>query len=218
MVEIYLSLREDQICFLSIPLRDVQRLAFRPFKWLRFVVFCTCGAKGQLSATPNGPPVDYDAGISSLTDDDKYYYTAGGTFFENVIMALQFPYPGTFIFVDPYCLDEKMTSAAHTTRRTSFRTEIVKRDGPSCVVTALGESDCEAAHFMPFSKGDEVTTMIIHCSFSMTVYPSTLRRLSMIVLLFMGCHHRPLPLMTSQMVCWCQGLCIHSSLMDLSPS
>jgi hypothetical protein len=83
MVEIYLGLREDQIRFLSIPLRDVQRLAFRPFKWLRFVVFCTCGAKGQLSATPNGPPVDYDAGITSLTDDDKYYYdTAGGKFFE----------------------------------------------------------------------------------------------------------------------------------------
>src|SRR6266496_5148255 len=75
------NVRDDQIRFFSISLRDIQRLAVRRFKWLRFVMFCTCGAKGQLSATPDGHPVDYDAGITSLTDDDIYYYTAGGKFF-----------------------------------------------------------------------------------------------------------------------------------------
>ena len=65
-----LTVRGDQIRFVSIPLRDIKRLAIRPFKWLRFAMFCICGAKGQLSATPDGPLVDYDAGITSLTDDD----------------------------------------------------------------------------------------------------------------------------------------------------
>jgi len=81
MVDIYLSVHGERIRLLSIPLRDVQRLSIRPFKWLRFVMFCICGAKGQLSAMPDGLPVDYDTGITSLTDNDIYYYMAGGKFF-----------------------------------------------------------------------------------------------------------------------------------------
>ena len=81
MVEIYLNVHEDQTLLLSIPLRDIQRLSIRPLKWLRFVMFCVCGAKGQLSATPDGLPVDDNTGITSLTDDDIYYYMTGGKFY-----------------------------------------------------------------------------------------------------------------------------------------
>src|SRR6266545_4887790 len=116
---------------------------------------------------------------------------------QDEIVALQSPYPETFIFVDPYCLDEKMTSAAHTNGSSNFRMEVMTRDGPFCVVTGLDESDCEAAHLMPLSKSDEVTIMIILCGFSMMLCLSTLGRLSMIVLPFMDCHNlRPLSLMT----------------------
>ena len=60
MVDIYLSVHGERIRLLSIPLRDIQRLSIRPFKWLRFVMFCICGAKGQLSAMPDGlPAADY---------------------------------------------------------------------------------------------------------------------------------------------------------------
>jgi len=82
MVEIYLTVHGDQIRFVSVPLRDIRRLAIRPFKWLLFAMFCICGAKGQLYVTSDsdGPLVDYDAGITSLTDDDiwlgvSFFYT-----------------------------------------------------------------------------------------------------------------------------------------------
>src|SRR6266702_890064 len=66
MVEIYLNVYGSQISFLSIPHSDVQMLSVRPFKWLRFVMFSICGARGDLSAIPDGPPVDYEsAGVSS---------------------------------------------------------------------------------------------------------------------------------------------------------
>ena len=51
-----------------------------PPPWLRFVTFAICGVRGDLSATPNGPPVDYDS--ISLDDPlaEAYYYTPEGIF------------------------------------------------------------------------------------------------------------------------------------------
>ena len=79
MVEIYLSDNVAEI-FLSVPLSDVKRLAIRPFKWLRFVMFCICGARGDLSATPDGPPVNYDTDIASFADATYYYKARGERF------------------------------------------------------------------------------------------------------------------------------------------
>ena len=78
-VDIYLKVDGLEVCFLSIPYDDVQRLSVRPFKWMRFVMFCVCGARGDLSATSDGPPVDYDS--TSLTDITEVYYKAQGKFF-----------------------------------------------------------------------------------------------------------------------------------------
>jgi len=74
MVDIHLNIPESRDPFISIPNSDVRRLSKRPFKWLRFVMFCICGARGDLSATPDGPPVDYD----STSFSDVYYYNPSG--------------------------------------------------------------------------------------------------------------------------------------------
>ena len=71
-IEVFLSVEDKQLSFLSIPRSDIERLAIFPFRWLRFVVFSICGACGELSTTPNGPPVDYEK--PQLTAENKYYY------------------------------------------------------------------------------------------------------------------------------------------------
>src|ERR1700723_4814111 len=74
MVDVYLKVEDQQVPALSIPLSDIQRLSIRPLKWLRFVTFAFCGAHGDLSPTPDGPPVDYN----SVALDPSYYYVAHG--------------------------------------------------------------------------------------------------------------------------------------------
>ena len=73
VVNIYLNIPGSgaPFPFLSIPHSDIQRLSVRPFKWLRYIMFCICGARGDLSETPNGPPVDYDR--TSLAEVPYYY-------------------------------------------------------------------------------------------------------------------------------------------------
>jgi hypothetical protein len=83
MVEIYLNVDGSQHSFLSIPLDDVRRLSIRPFKWLRYVLYCICGACGDLSVSQGGPPVDYDS-TELLADDVIYFYEPSGRFFLHV--------------------------------------------------------------------------------------------------------------------------------------
>jgi hypothetical protein len=75
MVNIHLRIDNSQVLALSIPFSDIQRLSIRPLKWLRFVTFTVCGARGNLSATPDGPAVDYD---SIALGSEDYYYTPQG--------------------------------------------------------------------------------------------------------------------------------------------
>ena len=77
-VNVYLKVNGSQLLFLSIPCRDVQRLSLRPFKWLRFVMFSICGARGDISATPDGPLVNYE---NISVDGTDYYYKHWGKFF-----------------------------------------------------------------------------------------------------------------------------------------
>jgi hypothetical protein len=58
--------------------------------------------------------------------------------------------------VDYEGLNDKITSTGQTPRRENFRGEIQDRDGLFCVVTRAGK--CDAAHIIPRSKGDEVTS------------------------------------------------------------
>jgi hypothetical protein len=65
---------EAWVNLLSIPNEDIHLLALRPLKWLPFVTFAICGAKGDLCTSPTGVPVDYE----SVTLAENYYYIPDG--------------------------------------------------------------------------------------------------------------------------------------------
>ena len=71
-IEIFLSIDGNQISLLSIPRSDIERLAVSPFQWLRYVMFAICGARGDLTTTPNGPAVDYEN--TEIASENTYYY------------------------------------------------------------------------------------------------------------------------------------------------
>ena len=87
MVNIYLKIEDRQVLALSIPFSDIERLSIRPIKWLRFVTFAICGVRGDLSATPNGPPVDYASVSLTGHIDEDYYYTPEGNVHGSQIVA-----------------------------------------------------------------------------------------------------------------------------------
>jgi hypothetical protein len=76
-IEIFLSIDEKQISFLSIPRSDIERLAVSPFRWIRYVMFTICGARGDLCTTPNGPAVDYE-NTEIANAENTYYYRPSG--------------------------------------------------------------------------------------------------------------------------------------------
>ena len=76
-IEIVLSYDGRHITFLSIPRDDIERLAIFPFRWIRYVIFSICGARGDLLTTSDGPSVDYD--ITEIVDgENTYYYRPSG--------------------------------------------------------------------------------------------------------------------------------------------
>ncbi|KAH9050859.1 hypothetical protein EDB83DRAFT_1344262 [Lactarius deliciosus] len=138
MVNICLNVDGSTILFLSIPDSDVRRLSIYPFKWLRFVVFSVCGARGRLSTTPGGPAIHYNS--TSLNDIADLYYTPSGK----------------CIFVDYQSLsDQTATSSVPMDCPSNFRDKIIARDGLACIVTRNPVQSCDAAHLIPWSKGDE---------------------------------------------------------------
>jgi hypothetical protein len=81
MVEIYLDFN-DPLLLLSIPSSDIQRLSYRPLKWLRFVTFTICGARGDLLRSHNGPIVDYETtSINDVIGPYYYHPTGKGSFY-----------------------------------------------------------------------------------------------------------------------------------------
>ncbi|KAH9054869.1 hypothetical protein EDB87DRAFT_1413202 [Lactarius vividus] len=146
MVEIYLSVDRSQLSFLSIPLDDVCRLFIRPFKRLRYLLYCICGARGDLSASQGGPPVNYAITAPSWPM----------TLYTSINLRV-----GQCIFVDYEGLNDEMTSTDQTPRRDNFRREILARDGSFCVVTRDVVGSCDAAHIIPRSKGDEYILNVV---------------------------------------------------------
>ncbi|KAH9025430.1 hypothetical protein EDB85DRAFT_217922 [Lactarius pseudohatsudake] len=143
MVNIHLDVNGSQVLFLTIPLEDVQRLSIRPFKWLRFVVFSICGARGELSAIPNGHTVDYNT-TTELVDTTYYYKPLGD-----------------FIFIDLHGLNDRKTPTTDMNKRTSkFRESVMARD-KLCVITQESLDDCDAAHLIPKSKGNDYIQKVI---------------------------------------------------------
>ena len=62
-------------------------------------------------------------------------------------------------------MNDRITSFVLTTRSSRFRRNVMARDGPVCVFTGSHADDCDAAHLLPKSKGDEVCIRR-HCSVS----------------------------------------------------
>ena len=71
-IEIFLSFDGNHVSFLLIPHSDIERLAVFPFRWIRYVMFTICGARGGLLTTPNGPSVDYEK--TEFSDAENTYY------------------------------------------------------------------------------------------------------------------------------------------------
>ncbi|KAH9966479.1 hypothetical protein BC827DRAFT_668182 [Russula dissimulans] len=143
-IEIFLSFHEAQISFLSIPRSDIERLAVFPFRWIRYVMFTICGARGTLSTTPRGPPVDYDK--TEFADAENTYY----------YQPLE-----DCAFVDHEGLNDRLTCTAQTPRHQDFRYNVMQRDGDVCVVTQTGRVGCDAVHLIPRSKGEKYIAKVI---------------------------------------------------------
>jgi len=76
MVEVFLRVEGRFVAFLSIPLNEIQPLCIHPLKWLRFVAFAICGARGHLfpSTAVGTRPVDYE---TSVPVETCYYVPEG---------------------------------------------------------------------------------------------------------------------------------------------
>ena len=75
-IEIFLVFDQVQTPFLSITRSDIRRLAVSPFRWIRYIMFAICGARGDLSTTPNGRPVDYDK--TAIADNENILFSGFG--------------------------------------------------------------------------------------------------------------------------------------------
>ncbi|KAI0291867.1 hypothetical protein BC826DRAFT_465994 [Russula brevipes] len=146
MVNIHLRQKDGPwICALTIPLEDIGRLSLRPLKWLRFVAFAVLGVKGHLYDSPGGNVVDY--GILSLADlaNDYYYFSP----------------EVEYLLVDRQGLNDRITSSTVAERDSRFRDAVALRDGNRCVITREDAPDCDAAHIISHSKGDEYIQLVI---------------------------------------------------------
>lgn len=81
--------------------------------------------------------------------------------------------PEGFAFVDHEGLNNRLTSTEQTTCRYNFRGDVIQRDGHVCVVTQEAEEDCDAAHLIPHSKGDEVRLVVSSFNYLMMLFSST---------------------------------------------
>jgi hypothetical protein len=185
-IEIILSVDIDEtetpISFLSIPRSDIERLAVFPFRWIRYVMFAICGAQGDLSTTPNGTAVDYEK-TEIANDENIYYYRPSGKLsFCHLCVRLLFQcldFPGPCAYVDYEGLNDRITTSDGTQviqRDDDFRKDVIRRDGPACVITRREQAHCDAAHLIPHSKGDEVRFVVRSYNHLMTLFSSTLKK------------------------------------------
>ncbi|KIM90547.1 hypothetical protein PILCRDRAFT_1822 [Piloderma croceum F 1598] len=151
MVNVYLNVEDRQVLALSIPFSDIERLSVRPVKWLRFVTFTIFVVRGNLSATPNGPPVDYDSISLAGPIAEAYYYIP----------------EGNYHIIDYNALNDRITSSERTIRSSRFRSNIETRDGLVCIFTGARGSRCDAARLLPKTKGDEYIGVVLEDRFSL---------------------------------------------------
>ena len=129
---------------LTIPTDTLKelKLSQKPFKWIRYAIGVVIGAEGDLSFGSDPlNVVNYDAGFPALTTILYYHIN------DNEKLKM-FP-------IDPDIQRTTITSSLASTQRDRFRDEVATRDGNRCIVTGVTH-DCQTAHLLARSKGDEV--------------------------------------------------------------
>jgi len=132
---------------LAFPISALNNLRFslKPYKWIRYATGIVIGAHGDLCTQrdlPNPIPIDYNSCLSAPSTD-LYYHTTDQE------KRRMFP-------IDPRLADTRtLTSSRTSTGRDNFRGDVGRRDG-RCVLTGYPAYLCQAAHFLPHSKGDTV--------------------------------------------------------------
>jgi len=112
----------------------------------------------------NGPALDYE-NTEIANDENTYYYRP----------------------LDYGCLDDRTTITEGSTSRRDFGDDVVRRDGPACVVTKMEEYLCDAVHLIPHSiKGDEVRFVVGSYNHLMLLFSSTFKKWCEFVLLNMA--------------------------------
>ncbi|KAI9454441.1 hypothetical protein F5148DRAFT_428034 [Russula earlei] len=169
MANVELFLPETEIfSLLSIPRSDIERLAVLPFRWLRYVMYTVCGARGELT-TPDGSIVDYDK--TAIPDgENKYHYIPSGklSFGVSDCCSQCSTCADDLAFIDDQGLSDRNTIlsvsessstmadlSGQSSNRRAFTQAVLRRDRPVCVVTQAHRRICDAAHIIPHSKGDE---------------------------------------------------------------
>ena len=74
-VELHMQINDAYMPVLSIPVTDCNRFSLKPLSWLRFLGYSIYGRIGDISSTPDGPPIDYQMAVQAGT---HYYFTSPG--------------------------------------------------------------------------------------------------------------------------------------------
>ena len=131
---------------LAFPINELNGLGFssKPYKWIRYATGIVVGAHGDLCTHPDSSAVrvDYDSALPAMSMD-LYYHTIPEEKWR------MFP-------INPSINNPKLaTSTGMSTRQTTFRQDVELRD-LSCVVSGATADYCDAAHILPYGKGDQV--------------------------------------------------------------
>ncbi|KDQ16154.1 hypothetical protein BOTBODRAFT_269539 [Botryobasidium botryosum FD-172 SS1] len=144
-VHLHIEVQDNSwLHILSVPLADIRGLCHRPLKWLRFVSFAICGARGDISMTEGGDTVDYENTLAAEFQAGHYYYNA----------------QGPRHFVDPEVIENRHSSV-YTLCRQDFRTRIAQRDRHQCLFSPVPWNYCEAAHVIPHCKGHNYIAALV---------------------------------------------------------
>ena len=83
--------------------------------------------------------------------------------------------PGGCAFVDYEVLNDRITTTEGTVCGRDFRDNVIRQDGPACVVKGAEKDNCDMAHLIPHSIGDEVKFVVSPYNHLMTLFSSTLK-------------------------------------------
>jgi len=210
MVKIYLKVDGTKISFLSVPNRDAIRLAVCPFKWLRLVMFCICGARGELhsmilSSTTTVPRWRI-MGTGIIPEVKFFSFVCKIVYHEYILRELYLRGPPRSRWKNHHYYHPDSTLPWFQSRRPAARC-ILHRHWRTRPILWCHTPCAQKQRFV-----------IILCDSSIIFCSSTFRRFSTIVLLVITPHLQFPGLMIFRTVCCWPRPCIRSSPTDLLPS